>query len=121
MIELHLNDLGPSLNEWYGKGHWTKRAALAKYWHALVAFAVRDQGISKINKPVILTMIFEHGKSQMLRDVSNCAAAAKLVEDGLVRAGVLEDDSPQYVHELRMRPIKSIDGRRRTIVYIEEA
>lgn len=121
MTELIINDLGPSLNEWYGSRHWGKRASLARYWHTLVLFAIRDQKTPKFDKPVILTMIFEHGKSQALRDVSNCAAAAKLIEDGLVAGGVIPDDSPKWVVELHMKPIKSIDGKRRTRVYIEEA
>jgi len=43
-------------------------------------------------------MRYEHRRASLRGDPSNfAAAAAKLIEDGLVQAGVLKDDSFEYI------------------------
>jgi Holliday junction resolvase RusA-like endonuclease len=49
-----------------------------------------------------------------LVDVDNISAKALI--DGLVNAGVLEDDSPKHVDEVRLKQLQSDDER--TIVQI---
>lgn len=51
------------------------------------------------------------------QDVAACAPAVKAAIDGLVDAGVLDDDSPQYLTEVVFRPpwVCGADGLRLTI------
>ena len=65
-----------SLNRYYSGVHWSIRKKDADYWHLLTLSAI--QGLKPTNKPVILTFYFNDGL-----DISNHAAMAKMIEDGL--------------------------------------
>lgn len=56
----------------------------------------RDLGITKFKEPVSLLYEVQRGR----RDLAN---SEKAVTDLLVKCGVLEDDGPDYVHEITMR------------------
>ncbi len=94
---LMILDVGPSTNKWYLGTHWGSRATMAKRWHKLVEEIVLVQGIKQLRKPVVLLFKLWMGKGRQLYDSSNCSATGKLIEDGLVRALILEDDKRRYV------------------------
>lgn len=82
-----------SLNKIYAGVHWRKRREWAEVMHWMVLSA----RILPYDGPFPVDCryhFFLHGKQL---DSSNCAFLAKLVEDGLVHAKVIPDDSRQYV------------------------
>ena len=58
------------------------------------------------------------GKGERLTDADNCSPTAKLVIDGLVRAGILENDSPRFVRSVRLIPGRSENGSSYTNITI---
>lgn len=83
----------PSWNDLYAsKLHWSKRAELAHYYHSMVIEAVRNQPVPELRFPTQIT--FRVTQAKRPRDVDNICV--KLLTDGLVLAGVLPDDSPDY-------------------------
>ncbi len=99
---LYLPDVGPTLNEWYAGLHWSKRKALADYWHLLVLKWVRKYDVQPVPPPVHLAMDFYFGPGRRAYDASNCAATAKLIEDGLVHAKILKGDGPTHVRTIAL-------------------
>lgn len=97
MIQLFVPWLGPSLNSIYAGIHWAKRKKHADAAHWAVKEAVLRNGINSIKSPVGLSFTPVLGKGKRALDCSNYGYAVKLLEDGLVRAGVLVDDTNQYV------------------------
>ena len=110
-----LDDVGPSLNSWYVSLHWAKRKKQADLWHEKVRLQARGSRI-KISGPVFLHVNLEMGKKRQVFDASNCAVMVKLVEDGLVQAGVLKGDGPEFVAGVVMTARRSLDGQSRTRV-----
>lgn len=92
----------PSLNAWYSQGHWSHRKRIADAFHKAIWVVCKKDKIQPITQyPVkIITRSFYKKKRQF--DTINCATANKLCEDGLVRAGILKNDTPEYVsgHEV---------------------
>lgn len=97
-----------SWNKLYAGLHFRQRADYAAAKHLQVVAAVREQFgiVTPVARRVRLTVraYFDHHPM----DASNICA--KLYEDGLVAAGVLFDDSPQYV--AAMTTESYIDKRR---------
>lgn len=85
--------MGPSTNQIYAGVHWRKRQKQADAGHA----AVQGIKLAPYQKPVRLTFIPIIGKGGRARDCSNYSYTAKLIEDGLVKAGILKDDTSEYV------------------------
>ena len=82
------------------QAHWTKRAKLEKVFRQIVKSEM--QGVV-ISVPVDLEFVPILGKNARTRDTSNYSYTAKLIEDGLVKAGVLADDAPEYVNSVILR------------------
>lgn len=81
-----------STNAIYSGMHWSKRKKLADLYHwALVQH--KNQAVKEY--PVDINYVFTF-KGKPL-DTTNCTYMAKMLEDGLVKNGVIEDDSPEYV------------------------
>lgn len=85
--------MGPSTNEIYAGIHWRKRQKQADTGH----FAVSLVKAKPFRKPVQLTFQPVVGKGGRVRDCSNYSYTAKIIEDGLVAAGILENDTPEFV------------------------
>lgn len=82
--------VGPTLNQWYAGGHWSKRSRTKKAWRALVNECVRRQGIRPVDHyPAEIRVTGRFGKGKRSYDCTNMAATAKLVEDGLVHSHIL--------------------------------
>lgn len=90
-----------SSNAMHARMHWTKRAKISDEFYQAVWFAVKEQKVKRITKyPVDCRYDFVlEGK---LLDTLNTAEMAKLVEDGLRKAGVLDDDGQKHVREVTL-------------------
>lgn len=76
---------------------------MAKSTHNQVAVACRQQNIQPVTSYPVHIKITAYRKSEI--DSSN--VTGKLLEDGLVKAGILKDDSPKYVQWMSTRCVKS--------------
>lgn len=86
--------LGPSMNKLWAGVHWAKRKKIADEAHAACLVAKR---LGRYDVPVSLVFQPVHGKGRRRTDCSNYAVSCKSLEDGLVHAGVLADDSFNHV------------------------
>ena len=99
-----------SANKIYSGVHWAVRKKIADKYHEAIRILMtrtsrqfgRSAAIyelfSKLHVPkdIIFTFYF---KNRPL-DCSNCFFLAKVCEDGMVKAGILTDDSPKYVKSI---------------------
>jgi len=88
-------------------------------WHALAELfhgeLLEIKGKVKVKDyPVVITYDYHWTKNPL--DSLNSALISKLIEDGMVHAGVLEDDSPKFVRESRLRTQKSDKYKHDTVV-----
>lgn len=97
MIKFAIPIVAPTLNKWYAGNHWTKRKQTADEWHNMIFVMCHTDKIKPVkNYPVCITTK-TYFKANRKRDTSNCFPANKLAEDALVKAGILKDDTPEYV------------------------
>jgi len=94
-VEIFVPWMGPSSNECYSGRHWAKRNKDAHDGHLVTLIACK--GVDPIACPVVLIFTPFVGKGQRRFDTSNYSYSAKIIEDGLVLAGVLEGDGPDQV------------------------
>jgi Holliday junction resolvase RusA-like endonuclease len=111
----------PGMNE-YTRANRTgpyTGASMKKLAEEIIYYAIREAQIQPVTRPVLLASEWTEPGGR--RDGDNIAAGQKFVQDALVSAGVLTDDSLKYVkgfnHVFR-------DGKKHgvqvTIVEIEE-
>jgi crossover junction endodeoxyribonuclease RusA len=100
MIKLIIPGIPPSLNQWRNMHHFTE-AKQKKAWEDIVILEVMRQR-QKPSKPIkrSVTTYTYYFPDKRRRDASNFSP--KWLEDGLVKAGVLEDDSFEHV-DLKVR------------------
>lgn len=110
--------LGPSTNSIYAGIHWAKRKKAKDEAVKATLSAVRESAIGAINYRVDLVFRPRLGKGVRRRDTSNNSMSAKLIEDALVKAGVLTDDTNQYVRRVIHEPAE-IDRESPTGTWIE--
>lgn len=84
------------------KGNRWERAELVKEWRsAFHVLALKE----KIPKMSWMSVTVEpHSKASRSQDVGACHPAVKAAIDGIVDAGVLVDDSPEYLRSLIYLP-----------------
>lgn len=96
-MRLIIQGIPPNLNKWRSMHH-QKEARLKKEWENVVRLEVLAQKIkpaTPIKKAkVTYTFFFEHNRGH---DPTNVQGCVKWLEDGLVYAGVLEDDTFDHV------------------------
>lgn len=97
MIKLSVPIVAPSVNKWFGRGHWSERKRIVDIWDTAIWLMCQQDKIPPITEYPICIATKTYFKSKRKRDTSNCFTANKLAEDGLVRAGILIDDTPKYV------------------------
>lgn len=93
----------PSLNE-YIQAERSNRYAAAQLKRTatdLVAFSCRQQKMSCVTAPVVVSVHWVMANKR--KDIDNVAFAVKFILDGLVAAGILYDDSQEWVKGLRHR------------------
>ena len=93
----------PSLNKSYAGRHWSKRYAEARTIQELVGYLCAAQEIGSVKMYPVDIRITASYKSKIRRDSGNISN--KEIIDGLVLAGVLEDDSTKYVRWVATRAI----------------
>jgi hypothetical protein len=84
-----------STNAIYAGIHWRKRKS---HKDQMLLACIGMKQLKPVDKPVDIRMDF-YFKSHAL-DSSNCSYLAKLLEDCLVKYGVLKDDSRKYVRDV---------------------
>lgn len=94
--------MGPSANNIWAGVHWTKRKRMADEGHLATSLAVKAAKLGPVGGKVELVFMPQIKKRPRVRgfDCLNYAMTCKVIEDGLVRAGVLPDDSKKYVSEV---------------------
>lgn len=88
----------PTLNEMISasKIHFAVYSKMKKKWTNMVWAMALKEHVDKATEPVVVRMLwFEPAKSR--RDPDNVVASKKFILDGLVKAGVIENDSHKYV------------------------
>lgn len=118
VMRLFVPYLGPSTNAIYAGVHWAKRKHHKDEAAAAVTAAVRRAGIGRIDRRVDLVFRPRLGKGLRARDTSNNSYSAKMLEDGLVAAGVLRDDTLACVRRVINEP-PEIDRKSETGTWIE--
>ena len=95
--------IGPTLNKVWAGVHWTSRRNIARQGHEMTC--VYAKRIRPFENPVHIT--FQPIVTGKFFDASNYMLTAKIIEDGLVKCGVLEDDGPKFVLSVKLlAPIK---------------
>lgn len=103
---LFVEYVGASLNELF-KLHWKKRQADRKALQ-LATRAALGFGRETFTAPVTQTYTPHLRPGRRSYDVTNYIACTKPIEDALVKGGLLVDDSPTWVREIRlMAPVLS--------------
>ena len=91
----------PGLNEIINadRSHWAKGSRLKKKTLEAVMWYIVAAGLKRIDKPVIIHYRFY--EESRLRDVGNVLAGAdKVIEDALVKSGILPDDGQKWVRNI---------------------
>jgi len=102
-VRIRVDYIAPSLNAIYAGIHWVKRKRHADDAHLAVKIACK--GVRIAASAVLLE--FQPMIRGRCYDCSNYAYSVKLLEDGLVRAGVLPDDTNQWVKRIIINaPVK---------------
>ena len=95
-------------------GNRWERAKLTKEWRTGFQLLAKSE---KIPPMAWITVTVEpHQKGGRLQDVGACNPAVKAAIDGLVDAGVLPDDSPEFVRSLVFLPPKK--DKNALVIYI---
>lgn len=95
---LSIEAVGPTLNMWYAGAHWSKRSRIKKDWHWLVRNAIDQWKIMPVKQyPIFIECRLTFGKGKRRYDWENCAPTAKLIQDALIREGILENDGPKHI------------------------
>lgn len=96
--------MGPSTNSIYAGMHWTKRRTLAEDGHLAACAGVRLYKTQKVTYPIDLEFFPLILAPAKLFDTSNYSFTGKMVEDGLVKEGILVDDSIEWVRRFIIHP-----------------
>ena len=91
----------PGLNEIIGadRAHWAVGSALKKNTLETVMWCIRAAELKPVEKPVVIHYRFYEPNRR--RDVGNVLAGAdKVIEDALVKCGILHDDGQKWVRNI---------------------
>ena len=86
-----------SLNEFY-RMHYQEQGKVKRENDDLVAWTVRKARIKPYKRPVEVTCLWVEPNRK--RDLDNIHFGIKFIMDGLVKAGIIQDDSPLYVKRI---------------------
>lgn len=78
--------------------HHMKRAKIVREWRDAFCWLAREAKIPRLRSMVV--HVTPTLPDKRMQDVAACLGAAKAAIDGITDAGVLPEDSPQYVHSL---------------------
>jgi Holliday junction resolvase RusA-like endonuclease len=121
MTEIELtfrNWLTPSGNQLSGY-HWRRRHRMKRDWQWLVLAAMGSAGVGEQLGRFHVTV--ERHAARPIKDLDNVIAGLKPVLDGMVAAGLLVDDSSDYVVSLEVVQVKCPKVAQRTIIRLRPA
>ena len=98
-------------------GNRWERAELVKTWRSAFALLAKSEELPAMSW--ISVTAEPHQKGGRLQDVGACNPAVKAAIDGLVDAGILPDDSSQYMRSLIFLPPKN--DKNSLVLYIRGA
>lgn len=75
--------------------HWSVNREVARYWRQVAAITARNANIPPMGRAHI-TVTF-HKATARRYDPGNLAPVSKAIVDGIVDAGILPDDSSEYL------------------------
>lgn len=81
--------------------HWAQRARIVKDLRTEAFLRARSQRLPSADK--ITFRLHYRPRDNRRRDVGNLMPTHKALLDGIVDAGIVEDDTPRYVDELMPR------------------
>ena len=84
-----------STNKVYAGMHWGTRKRIAEHYHKVVAKEFARDGVALLTYPVHLVFVFSMTKRLM--DCSNVSFMGKMIEDGLVSAGLVPTDTIKHI------------------------
>jgi Holliday junction resolvase RusA-like endonuclease len=100
MQAIKILEIPPTQND-FRRMHHFHIAKEKRKWEWLVQFEVKAQKITPMQR---VKMVYEfHFKDNRRRDADNYSTACKFIQDGLVKAGILQDDNFDIVTELTIR------------------
>jgi hypothetical protein len=115
VIVLTIDEATPSVNYAHGH-HWSRKLKLRKRWAWLVKAALLNAGVHAPPRLARAKLTIErHGPRSL--DADNFRAGTKWLQDSLVSAGIIADDTPAVIGEPTLRQF--ISKTRKTIVTIE--
>jgi crossover junction endodeoxyribonuclease RusA len=98
------------------KGSRWERADRTKEWRNAFYWLAKQQRIPAMTRVVIVVEPWQAGG--VLADTAACNPAAKAAIDGIVDAGVIPDDGPEFVAEIRFLPTRK--GRDALLIHLIE-
>lgn len=105
-----------SLNEFLGRDNKWEYRQQKCIWEQLVAACCRPKPKKPIEKAIV-TLVF-HFRTRQRHDPDNYTGGSKPLMDGLVRAGIIKDDSFDCI-ELRAKQ-GDVDAKGRVDVIVED-
>ena len=118
MIVVTVPGIPPSPNQ-QRREHWARRAAEARGWRQAALYAALDARNRHADVPFPLhsaaIRVVIVSPTTVRRDPDNAIASVKPIIDGLVRAGILADDSFAVVRDLSV----AVERGREAAVRIE--
>lgn len=99
--------LGRNEREALARSHWSKSNAVKRDETTLAMACAMEAGLKPVSGPVDVSVIFreqvnffKNGKRKKPRDADNIQDGCKPILDGLVKAGVIPDDGPDWVRRV---------------------
>lgn len=99
--------------------HHMARHRITKNIREAAAVAARASGLDPITVPVEIIAVQHPAPRTRALDAENIAPIAKAAIDGLRDAGLLRNDSPAYVTDVRYRVGERRPGSQLTLIIIE--
>lgn len=120
-VELFVPELGDSLNALlYTEKSWAIYNGMKRKVEKACMLAGAHH-IETFTRPVALEFHPRLGPKRRKFDCTNHICVVKAIEDCLVRASVLQDDTAEYVHRISIcRPRRADDGIGGILVVIQE-
>lgn len=103
--------------------HKQVRRRLAKKWHSDIAWLVKEQNIKPLSEeyyPATVQIYGVFGLGRKRYDADGLAGTGKLIIDGLVKAGILINDSPKYIRNIEYIPQKGIETMTIIRIYYDD-
>lgn len=102
--------------EYAARSHWSKGSKLKREYTDDVHWQLKIQHIKPVQGKAVLTITFYEKDNR--RDADNIYGGLKYLLDGMVQAGIVKDDTRQYVEPI-IKPIEIDKINPRVEVIIE--